>query len=84
MYNVDDRVGGDPDLSEKGYKYASKLNLFFQKEFPTEESRKNITFLTSTLQRAMITAGHIKIGLEPVKLKCLEEINVGICDGMSY
>lgn len=84
LYNVDERVGGDPDLSKEGYKYADKLNLFMQKQFPTEESRKNILFLTSTLKRAYTTAGHIKIGLEPIKMKCLEEINCGTCDGMTY
>ncbi len=32
----------------------------------------------------MNTASFIKIGIDPLKMKCLEEINTGICDGMTY
>jgi hypothetical protein len=32
----------------------------------------------------MITTSFVKLGIEPLKMKCLEEINTGICDGMTY
>jgi hypothetical protein len=28
-YNHEDRIGGDPDLTQRGYAYAKKLNQFF-------------------------------------------------------
>lgn len=32
----------------------------------------------------MITASHIELGVEPLRMKCLEEINTGTCDGLTY
>jgi len=28
LFNLEDRVGGDPDLSPLGYKYANELGIF--------------------------------------------------------
>ena len=38
--------------------------------------------MTSTLRRAIVTAEHI--GLPITQIKHLDEINVGVCDGMTY
>jgi 6-phosphofructo-2-kinase/fructose-2,6-biphosphatase 2 len=61
MYNLDERVGGDPDLTPKGYEFCKMLESFFKDEL-SEESISDIKIFTSTLKRAIITAGHI--GLE--------------------
>lgn len=37
LYNLDDRVGGDPDLSDNGYAYARMLENFFKEELSPEE-----------------------------------------------
>ncbi len=78
IYNTEDRVGGDCDLSEKGYKYASKLNEFMQNQF-NEEEKSQLKFLTSTLKRAFITSNFVKLGVEPERLRPLDEIATGIC-----
>ncbi|CAK70097.1 unnamed protein product (macronuclear) [Paramecium tetraurelia] len=86
QYNVDDRVGGDSDLSELGEMYADKLADFFFKEFPTKETKNEIIFFTSTMRRAIHTSDVVasKLDIQPLQLKTLDEINVGICDGMTY
>jgi len=83
LYNVEDRVGGDSDLSAKGKKYASHLKGFFQQQKELEKFTECKIF-TSTLKRAMTTANEIDIGVKPYYLKILDEINTGLCDGMTY
>ncbi|KAJ8431778.1 hypothetical protein Cgig2_026655 [Carnegiea gigantea] len=38
---------------------------------------------TSTLQRSILTANHI-VGFPKVQWRALDEINAGVCDGMTY
>jgi broad specificity phosphatase PhoE len=83
-YNIDDRIGGDPDLTQRGYAYAAKLNTFFKAELKANRINKKTKFFTSTLRRAVITSKHVKVGIDPVQLKVLDEINPGICDGLTY
>ena len=46
----------------------------------SEEERSNLTILTSTLERTISTARHIKINKKaPIELRILDEINAGIC-----
>ena len=82
IYNTEDRVGGDSGLSEKGMKYAKHLKEFFRQE-QEKEKIKDCRIFTSTLKRAMTTANEIDIG-KPYYLKILDEINTGLCDGMTY
>lgn len=84
LFNIEDRVGGDPDLSERGYKYAERLNQFFKEEKERGNITKQTKILTSTLKRAVTTANMIDIDVKPVYLKALDELNAGSCDGMSY
>ena len=84
LFNVVDRVAGDPDLSERGYKYAEKLAEFFKQEQSRGRVNKHTKILTSTLKRALTTANHIDIGVKPVYLKTLDELNAGTCDSMTY
>ena len=78
-YNVQDRIGGDPDLSANGIEYAKQLNEFFQTQFNAQE-RKKIKIMTSTLKRTIQTASYLKLGVQPISMKCLDEINAGICN----
>lgn len=52
-YNIEDRIGGDPDLSKKGKKYPPALNSFFQTHFEHYPFRNEIRIVTSTLKRAV-------------------------------
>jgi len=82
--NVEDRVGGDSDLSERGYAYALKLNQFLQEEMKQRRINKNTQIFSSTLKRTKLTAGAIDVGIKPTALKILDEINAGSFDGMTY
>ena len=86
LFNVENKVGGDPELSEKGWLFAEELNKFFQKEKIEGglKNYKNIKIFTSTLKRAISTSNKIQLGTKPTNFKMLDELNVGICDGMSY
>jgi broad specificity phosphatase PhoE len=84
LYNTQDKVGGDPDLSQRGYKYAANLNIFLQDEMKQRKINKNSKFFSSTLRRTIITAGHVDIGIQAVPLKRLDEINTGAYDGLTY
>ena len=86
LFNAENKVGGDSELSKKGWLYAEELNKFLKKE-KIEGGLKdynNIKIFTSTLKRAISTANKIELGTKPTYFKMLDEINVGICDGMTY
>ncbi|KAL2620363.1 hypothetical protein R1flu_000568 [Riccia fluitans] len=78
--NVRGRIGGDPVLSERGEKYASKLSDFVEKRLKNE---RTASIWTSTLQRTVLTGRHI-VGFPKVQWRALDEINAGVCDGMTY
>lgn len=78
--NVRGRIGGDPALSEAGDRYAKKLADFVNKRLKTE---RTASIWTSTLQRTILTARHI-IGFPKVQWRALDEINAGVCEGMTY
>ncbi|GLJ30913.1 hypothetical protein SUGI_0615470 [Cryptomeria japonica] len=78
--NVRGRIGGDSVLSEAGEEYAMKLADFVNKRLRYE---KTACIWTSTLQRTILTAQHI--GEFPkIQWRALDEINAGVCDGMTY
>ena len=79
MYNVKGRIGGDPDLSPAGQRYAHVLADFLDSRFPDPDS---IVIWTSSLRRAVQTAN--PLGRRSLPWRALEEINAGICDGMTY
>ncbi|KAJ6409331.1 hypothetical protein OIU84_008926 [Salix udensis] len=78
--NVGGRIGGDTVLSDAGEIYAKKLANFVEKRLKSE---KAASIWTSTLQRTTITANPI-IGFPKIQWRALDEINAGVCDGMTY
>ncbi|GJN35945.1 hypothetical protein PR202_gb24763 [Eleusine coracana subsp. coracana] len=80
LHNVRGRVGGDTVLSENGELYAKKLANFVEKRLKNE---KTATIWTSTLQRTILTASPI-VGFPKIQWRALDEINSGVCDGMTY
>ncbi|KAF3497576.1 hypothetical protein DY000_02058117 [Brassica cretica] len=80
MDNVRGRTGGDSVISESGKIYAKKLANFVEKRLKNE---KAASIWTSTLQRTILTAGSI-VGFPKVQWRALDEINSGVCDGMTY
>ena len=77
--NVDGRVGGDPDLTPKGERFAARLTDFFNDHvMPGDE----VQVWTSTLKRATQTARFLPA--HSVAWRALDEIDAGIFDGMTY
>jgi broad specificity phosphatase PhoE/predicted kinase len=79
-YNLEDRIGGNPGLTMKGKEQAEALAQFF--------CAKKISYIfTSSKIRTKRTAeaiaskqDHCRI----IPLKEFDEINAGICEGMTY
>lgn len=78
--NVRGRIGGDSVLSHSGELYARKLSNFVDKRLKSERAA---SIWTSTLQRSILTANHI-VGFPKIQWRSLDEINAGVCDGMTY
>ncbi|KAJ0083371.1 hypothetical protein Patl1_31064 [Pistacia atlantica] len=90
--NVRGRIGGDNVLrhlvevivtcydSDKGEIYAKKLANFVEKRLKSERAA---SIWTSTLQRTILTASPI-VGFPKIQWRALDEINAGVCDGMTY
>ncbi|MEZ4219756.1 MAG: 6-phosphofructo-2-kinase/fructose-2,6-bisphosphatase [Polyangiaceae bacterium] len=76
-FNATGRIGGDPDLSERGRIYAQSLAEFF-----AARGEKPVEVWTSSLKRAMQTAEALP--LPKLARRALDEIDAGICDGMTY
>ncbi|XP_031622908.1 6-phosphofructo-2-kinase/fructose-2,6-bisphosphatase-like isoform X2 [Contarinia nasturtii] len=76
-YNVFGRIGGDADLSPRGKCYADCLTKYF-----TKAAVKPKMIWTSELCRTIHTAQNVPGIHAPVK--DLNEINAGICEGLTY
>ncbi|XVE59009.1 hypothetical protein DITRI_Ditri05aG0009800 [Diplodiscus trichospermus] len=79
-HNVRGRIGGDSVLSDTGEIYAKKLATFVEKRLKSERAA---SIWTSTLQRTILTASPIG-GFPKIQWRALDEINAGVCDGMTY
>lgn len=77
QHNMEARIGGDSVLGVRGEQYARALARFVR-----EHSMLPPTVWTSTLKRTTATARHLP--LKPVQWRALDEIDVGICDGLTY
>jgi len=73
-------VGGDSLLTDQGRDYAKCLSEFIEKQ--PEVNGKYLSVWTSTLKRTIETASFLK--QDPVPWRALCEIQVGICDGLTY
>ncbi len=76
-FNVLGRIGGDAPLSAPGRAYAHQLA-----EIVPERMRPTPVVWTSTLRRTIETAEIL--GLPFRSWRALDEIDAGVCDGMTY
>jgi len=74
-HNVGGRIGGDPPLSTRGRAFRDNLARWF------EQQSKPVIWC-STMQRALQTAEGL--GGPDVQWRALEEIDAGVCDGLTY
>ncbi|XP_023217948.1 6-phosphofructo-2-kinase/fructose-2,6-bisphosphatase-like isoform X1 [Centruroides sculpturatus] len=77
IFNQQGKIGGDADLSERGWEYADALSKFIQ-----EQNINQLRVWTSQLKRTMQTASGIDAPQE--RWKALNEIDAGICEEMTY
>lgn len=83
MYNTQKRIGGDSPLSPLGLQYAMQLDRFIDAYYPAPDTE--LAVWTSTMLRTGMTVDRIAArGRSVVKWKQLDEIDAGICDGMTY
>lgn len=74
--NQEARIGGDAPLTARGKQYALALGRF------VSTLDKAPVVFTSTLQRTIQTAAALPVPSTP--WRALDEIDAGICDGMTY
>ena len=79
QFNVEGRIGGDATLTERGSAYARALADFVRGRSRREQ---DVVVWTSTLRRTVATAE--TMGLEHVSWRALDELDAGICDGLTY
>jgi broad specificity phosphatase PhoE/predicted kinase len=79
VYNAAGLLGGDPDLTPDGVRYAQSLAEFLDRLDP---DRSGVVIWTSALRRAIQTAA--PLGRSVWAWRALDEIDAGVCDGMSY
>jgi len=81
-FNVLAIIGGDADLSPHGEEYARQLATFVRGRERDLPVRETMTVWTSTLRRTIQTA--LPLSAKPVAFRALDEIDAGVCDGMTY
>ena len=75
--NLDQRIGGNSNLSLRGKMYGEKLA-----EYVKKEKLSDLVVWTSQFKRTIQTAARIEAPKE--QWKALNEIDAGICEGMTY
>lgn len=83
LYNTQGKIGGNSLLSIRGSAYAQLLPQVLESRIPSVGGKKvPVAVWTSTLARTIETAGPLPY--PKVQWKALDEIQAGICDGMTY
>ena len=83
-YNTEQRIGGNPSLSNRGIKYSKALPKIFTQVLP-ENEKENMVILTSTLKRTNQTVEMLKeLQITTIPIRILDELNAGICEEMTY
>lgn len=90
-FNLTGQIGGDAPLSPNGEKYALKLPEMIQKSLKESVQDSNsdsggrpLTVWTSTLRRTIATARHLPKEYHRLQWKALDELDAGVCDGLTY
>jgi broad specificity phosphatase PhoE/predicted kinase len=78
-FNVLGIIGGDADLSPRGEEYAQSLACFVHDRVGKDDG---VVVWTSTLRRTIQTA--VPLSAKPQPFRALDEIDAGVCDGMTY
>ncbi|KAK6528460.1 Fructose-2,6-bisphosphatase, variant 2 [Arthrobotrys megalospora] len=80
MFNLAGKIGGDADLSPRGFRYSEALPEICRQAGIVPE--QNVTVWTSTMKRTIQTAQHLPYN--KLQWKALDELDSGTCDGLTY
>ncbi|XP_072026219.1 6-phosphofructo-2-kinase/fructose-2,6-bisphosphatase 1-like isoform X2 [Amphiura filiformis] len=75
--NLQGKIGGDSDLSERGWCYSKALSKYME-----GQKLSDLKVWTSQFKRTVQTASHIDAPIE--QWKALDELDAGVCDGLTY
>ncbi|UTT92439.1 hypothetical protein NDA17_003667 [Ustilago hordei] len=78
QYNVEGKIGGDSDLSPRGWMYAKALPQLIKDNIGDAP----LTVWHSTLKRTGQTASELPY--PKLAWKSLDELDAGVCDAMTY
>ncbi|KAF2404960.1 bifunctional 6-phosphofructo-2-kinase/fructose-2,6-bisphosphate 2-phosphatase [Trichodelitschia bisporula] len=78
-YNLEGKLGGDADISDRGEMYARALPGLVKQSVG---DGRQLTVWTSTLKRTIQTARFLSF--EKLEWKALDELDSGVCDGLTY
>ncbi|UZJ55445.1 hypothetical protein CBS101457_004765 [Exobasidium rhododendri] len=78
QFNVEGKIGGDADLSERGWAYAKALPQLIKDAVGDAP----LTVWHSTLKRTAQTASYLPY--PKLAWKSLDELDAGVCDAMTY
>ncbi len=81
QFNIDGKIGGDPELSSLGRRFAESLMTFVEgnPDLPVNK----LQIWSSTMKRARQTSNKLRCK-RYIEWRELREIEVGICDGLTY
>lgn len=79
LFNAGGKIGGNSALSKRGGDYALELADYVRQHFDPED---DLDVWTSTLDRTIQTAAPLEMSTGP--WRALDEINAGVCDGLTY
>ena len=77
VMNLQGRIGGDSDLTPRGWEYSKVLGKFVNDDMPAD-----LKVWISEMKRTKQTAMFIDRPVEP--WKAVNEIDAGVCEGMTY
>lgn len=83
-YNLEGKIGGDANISARGELYAQTLPELVASSVGDD---RRLTIWTSTLKRTIQTARFLASsdkGYQKLEWKALDEIDSGVCDGLTY
>jgi broad specificity phosphatase PhoE/predicted kinase len=83
-FNARGLLGGDSGLSARGIKFSVGLATFFANQDKEGSELKNVTVWVSTMRRTKETADAITCAKKRVEWRALNDLDVGVCDGMTY
>ena len=83
QFNVVGKIGGNSGLSPRGAAYAQLLPAVLASRVPKTNGKPvPVAVWTSTLNRTIVTAAGLPY--PKVQWKALDEIQAGVCDGLTY